>query len=406
MPAGALGVGRLHDADGVSVKTRAMSRCSIARAAVFVALAALAACGSSPAPSGAPSADGGGGTAATSSAGAAGTSSGGAAGMASSGAAGAAGAGAMETAGAGAAGTSANVAGAGGAPDRDAATDAGGGTAPASDAGAPPAPLPVGYPAGSAPRTEHKSITGPMTHTTIGFNVYLPPGYDSGTSRYPVVYDLHGLTGSEYDDPQWVVPSLEAAMKKDLIGPVIVVFPDGLMQSYYADSYDGKMPSETRIIRELIPWVDASYRTVANRQLRAVTGFSMGGYGAMELATKFPELFRVGVAYDAALDTWQTLVMRRASIAQATFGNMEAYFDKYSPWAYSTANASALAAEVALRLVPGPTYQMFDASFRDHLKSVSVPLDYIETTCPHDYGCALGAQGATSWTFIQSAFAR
>jgi S-formylglutathione hydrolase FrmB len=298
-------------------------------------------------------------------------------------------------------------------PSPDAPTDARVETAAVSptdvaapaDAGPLPAPQAVGYPAGSAPRTEQKSIVGPTTHQTIGFNVYLPPGYDSGALRYPVVYDLHGLTGNQFEDPQWVVPSLEAAMKKNLIGPVIVVFPDGLMQSYYADSADGRMPSETRIIRELIPYVDATYRTVAHRQLRAVTGFSMGGYGAMEFATKFPELFRVGVAYDAALDTWQTLVMRRAAIAQATFGDQETYFDKYSPWAFSTANAAVLRAQVALRLVPGPTYQMFDAAFRDHLQGLPVPLDYVETTCPHDYGCAIGAQGAQSWTFIQAAFA-
>jgi S-formylglutathione hydrolase FrmB len=292
-------------------------------------------------------------------------------------------------------------------PDRSevgVATDAT--ISPTSDASTLPAPPPPGYPAGSAPRTEQKSFVGPTTHQTIGFNVYLPPGYDSGAMRYPTVYDLHGLTGNQFEDGQWVIPSLEAAMKKNLIGPVIVVFPDGLQESYYADSADGKKPSETRIIRELIPLVDATYRTVANRQLRAVTGFSMGGYGAMELGTKFPELFRVAVAYDAALDTWQTLVGRRASIAQATFGNDETYFDKYSPWANATKNVAVLRASSALRLVPGTTYQMFDAAFRDHLAGLPLPLDYVETTCPHDYGCALGAQGAQSWTFIQSAFGR
>jgi len=106
-------------------------------------------------------------------------------------------------------------------------------------------------------------------------NVYLPPGYDSGSQHYPVVYDLHGLTGSQFEDAKWVIPSLEAAMKKNLIGPVIVVFPDGLMESYYADGKGGVKPSETRIMRELIPHIDATYRTVPNRQLRAVTGFSM-----------------------------------------------------------------------------------------------------------------------------------
>jgi S-formylglutathione hydrolase FrmB len=274
----------------------------------------------------------------------------------------------------------------------------------ASDAGPLPSPQPKGYPAGSAPRTEQKSMMGPISKTTIGFNVYLPPGYDSGSLRYPVVYDLHGLTGSQFEDAQWVIPSLEAAMKKSLIGPVIVVFPDGLMESYYADGKNGVKPSETRIMRELIPYVDATYRTYPNRQLRAVTGFSMGGYGAMELATKFPDFFRVGVAYDAALDTWTTLVGRRAYIATAQFGDDQAYFDMYSPWANAMKNAAILRATVALRLVPGTTYQMFDAAFRDHLAGLQIPLDYVETTCPHDYGCALMNQGATSWTFIESAF--
>jgi hypothetical protein len=124
----------------------------------------------------------------------------------------------------------------------------------------------------------------------------------------------------------------------------------------------------------------------------------------MELATKFPDVFRVGIAYDAALDTWATLVGRRAYIATAQFGDDEAYFNQYSPWANATKNAATLRASSALRLVPGTQYQAFDASFRDHLAKLPVPLDYVETTCPHDYGCLLTGQGAKSWTFIQSAF--
>jgi endo-1,4-beta-xylanase len=280
------------------------------------------------------------------------------------------------------------------------------GSAGTADAGALPSPQPKGHPAGSAARTEQKMLMGPITKTSIGFNVWLPPGYDSGSLRYPVIYDLHGLTGSQFEDAQWVIPSLEAAMKKNLIGPVIVVFPDGLMESYYADGKNGVKPSETRIVRELIPHVDATYRTVAHRQLRAVTGFSMGGYGALELAAKFPDVFRAGVAYDAALDTWQTLVGRRAYIATAQFGDDPAHFDLYSPWVNATKNAAALRASAGLRLVPGTTYQMFDAAFRDHLVGLQIPLDYVETTCPHDYGCLLTNQGAQSWTFIQAAFER
>jgi S-formylglutathione hydrolase FrmB len=369
-------------------------------------LAALAACGGSTPSSTTPDSSAGAtGTAgATSSAGATGsagaTSSAGATGSAgatsSAGATGSAGATSAPDAAAGTTGTS-----------DAAAPDGGAGSTGATDAAALPAPQPRGYPAGSAPRIESKSFAGPISKTTIGFQVYLPPGYDSSTTtRYPTVYDLHGLTGSQFEDPQWVVPSLEAAMKKNLIGPVIVVFPDGLVESYYADSKDGKKPSETRILKDLIPHVDATYRTVAHRHLRAVTGFSMGGYGAMELATKFPDVFVAGVAYDAALDTWQTLTMRRASIATATFGDDESWFNAYSPWENAKKNGAALSVAPMLRLVPGTTYQMFDSTFKAAMAAIPVPLDYVETTCPHDYGCALNAQGAQSWTFIEAAFDR
>jgi S-formylglutathione hydrolase FrmB len=285
-------------------------------------------------------------------------------------------------------------------PDTTSPSDA----TPNTDAAALPSPQPPGFPAGSASRTESRSFAGSVSKQTIGFNIYLPPAYAESGLRYPVVYDLHGLGGSQYDNGQWVIPSLEAAMKAKAIGPVIVVFPEGLPEAYYTDSKDGTKPSETRIIRDLIPYIDANYRTVAHRQLRAVTGFSMGGYGSMELATKFPDVFRVGIAYDAALDTWQTLVGRRAYIATAQFGDDEAYFNQYSPWANATKNAAALRAGSSLRLVPGTQYQAFDASFRDHLAKLPVPLDYVETTCPHDYGCLLTSQGAKSWAFIQAAF--
>ena len=173
---------------------------------------------------------------------------------------------------------------------------------PAADAGPLPSPQPVGFPGGSAARTESKSFVGADFQQTIGFQVYLPPGYVDGTTRYPTVYDLHGLTGSQLRGSP-VGGSVARSGDEGADRARHRVFPDGLTESYYADGKDGKKPSETRVVRELIPYIDATYRTVAHRQLRAVTGFSMGGYGAMELATKFPDMFRAGVAYDAALDS-------------------------------------------------------------------------------------------------------
>jgi S-formylglutathione hydrolase FrmB len=272
----------------------------------------------------------------------------------------------------------------------------------ASDAGSL-GPLPPGYPGGSASRLERSSFVGPITGQTIRYNVYVPPGYDGDQSRYPTLYDLHGLDGNQDSDDQVVTASLESAMHKNLIGPLLVVFPDGLTESYYANSKDGTRPSETRIIRELIPHIDATFRTIADRSERIVTGFSMGGYGSMEFAVKFPDLFRAGITYDGALDTWATLTARRDSIAQALFGGDESYFNLYSPWSNVQKNAAVLAASTSLRIVSGTTYAMFDSNFNQYASKVGVTIDYIATSCPHDYGCDLMTQGIQSWTFLQNA---
>lgn len=290
------------------------------------------------------------------------------------------------------------------APDGDAHAE---GAPSASNADAAPdaGPLPPGYPSGPPSRLEKKSMVGPITGQTILYNVYVPPGYDATQSRYPTLYDLHGLTDNQDSDVAVVMASLESAMHKDLIGPLLVVFPDGLTESYYADSKDGSKPSETRIVRELIPHIDQTYRTIADRRERVITGFSMGGYGSMEFAVKFPDVFRAAITYDGALDTWATLTARRNAIAQAVFGGDQTYFDLYSPWANAKKNAAALTASTALRIVSGTTYALFDSNYVDYATTVSLRIDYVATTCPHDYGCDLMTEGEHSWAFLQRALA-
>src|SRR5205085_1497127 len=73
--------------------------------------------------------------------------------------------------------------------------------------------------------------------------------------------------------------------------PMIVVLPNGGKSTMYKDSYDGRFPIETIVIKELIPHIDQTYRTIAARKGRAIEGFSMGGRGATRLAIKHPDLF-------------------------------------------------------------------------------------------------------------------
>jgi S-formylglutathione hydrolase FrmB len=195
-------------------------------------------------------------------------------------------------------------------------------------------------------------------------------------------------------------------MRNQVIGALIVVFPQGFAEGYWADTRDGARPAETQIIRELLPYVEGNFRTLAHRARRGVTGFSMGGFGAFAYALKYPELFSVGIGYDSALDTWETLMARRAYIATAAFGNDESSFDQISPWASATRNAAALVESSRLRGVTGSQYRDFNAAFSDHLTALGIPYDYVETDCAHFYGCPIEREGQNSWALVQAEFSQ
>ena len=119
-------------------------------------------------------------------------------------------------------------------------------------------------------------------------NVLLPDGYDI-SRRYPVLFLLHG-GGENYStfDTKYDIRNHTAG--RDLI----VVMPDGGAAGWYSDpesSNVGPRNWETFHVDELIPWVDATFSTIAQPAGRAVSGFSMGGFGALKYAAKHPELF-------------------------------------------------------------------------------------------------------------------
>ena len=119
--------------------------------------------------------------------------------------------------------------------------------------------------------------------------VVLPAEYtvpDMGGKRYPVLYLLHGAYGC-YSD--W---SNKADLHRlaDQYG-VIIVCPDGQDSWYFDSPVDPKMQFETYVSKELVTYVDSHYRTHANRFMRAITGLSMGGHGALFLAFRHPDVF-------------------------------------------------------------------------------------------------------------------
>jgi S-formylglutathione hydrolase FrmB len=136
-------------------------------------------------------------------------------------------------------------------------------------------------------------------------DVLLPNGYDdSGATRYPVLFLLHGSFG-KYSD--WATNGVA-----DLVGdlPLIVVMPDDGIDGSYSDWYGTVMGTtdvppawETYHLRELVPFVDATFPTIGTRAGRFIAGLSSGGAGTMKYAAANPGLFAAAGSFSGAVNT-------------------------------------------------------------------------------------------------------
>lgn len=147
----------------------------------------------------------------------------------------------------------------------------------------------------STPGLVHTTFKSKFMQTSVGYSVVLPPGYEESNERYPVVYWLHGGGGNECSS-LGTAQSWQGLYKTNRVRPIILVYPNGF-RSGYMDHHNGKIMVESMIIRELIPRIDATYRTIASREGRAAHGFSMGASGSLKFAFKYPDIFCSAVAY-------------------------------------------------------------------------------------------------------------
>ena len=132
--------------------------------------------------------------------------------------------------------------------------------------------------------------------------VVLPAGYEDGETDYPVLYLLHGGIG-HFDD--WIRQAPDSTMLPRLADEnnLIIIMPEGEVFSYYLDSpVQEDSQFETYLIREVLPFVDERFRTVASRNGRVITGLSMGGFGALYLSARHPDLFCAAGSMSGALN--------------------------------------------------------------------------------------------------------
>jgi S-formylglutathione hydrolase FrmB len=133
--------------------------------------------------------------------------------------------------------------------------------------------------------------------------ITLPNDYfQSGTTRYPVLYLLHGGAGG--NSAQWTTGG-GAAEQITNNRPLITVMPDGGKVGWFTnwvDQSQGAQKWADFYLTQVIPWVDANLRTIATKNGRAIAGLSMGGFGAVRLAQDRPDLFAYVASFSGAVD--------------------------------------------------------------------------------------------------------
>ena len=131
----------------------------------------------------------------------------------------------------------------------------------------------------------------------LPYRIIVPVDYKTNPEqRYPVIYLLHGLTGN-YANWTNQTKLAEYAKKHNFI----IVTPDG-GDGWYTDSVSAPNDKyESYIVKELIPEIDKTYRTMADREHRIMAGLSMGGYGSLKFGMKYPEMFSLIGSFSGAL---------------------------------------------------------------------------------------------------------
>lgn len=223
----------------------------------------------------------------------------------------------------------------------------------------------VNVPKNPPERVSHGTFHSECMDRPVGFNIYLPPGYEADSSvRFPVVYFLHGSIGNESRSIQ-LSTCLHKAILAGKAPPMIMVFANGGSNSNYIDSIDGTVLAETLIIQELIPHIDGAYRTIGQRSGRAIQGFSMGGGGALRIAAKFPDLFSSVVVYGAGgvrefdhMPTAEEIqdvkkAKRKLALKRAVMGNDLAYWQETGSWYLLEKNRDQIAGLLPIRIVIG-----------------------------------------------------
>jgi len=206
-------------------------------------------------------------------------------------------------------------------------------------------------------RIQCDALSSQILKYPVHYCVYLPASYDTGATKtvpehYPVLYFLHGLGDNEktlFNSGGWTL--LDDLRQEHKLGDFLIVAPEG-RRSFYINSADNSVRYSDFFLQEFIPLIEKKYRIAKGRSNRAISGISMGGYGALRFAFSHPEMFSAVSAQSAALITESPQDLDTAARSGAPLGKMLAdvfgnpidssHWKNNDPFVLAQKNAAAL----------------------------------------------------------------
>lgn len=280
-----------------------------------------------------------------------------------------------------------------GATIADALTGSGSGATPSGLPSLPPSDLTTGGVVGPSPSPGSGAIAGSIVSTTRPWltwrptgagttsglvvpapwgptgatdplGIYLPPGYNTSTRRYPVLYEVPRSL-AHWQSAMYIKSALDSLIDAGTIPPLIMVFavenggpfPD----SECVDSLDHREWFASWMTKTVVPTIDATYRTIANPAARATVGFSQGGFCSAMLASRDPTIFATAIAFSgyfqAGVQSGQT------PNAWLPFGGNPSYETTFSPIGLCPRIANAVKSRMFFELSAAPTEPFYGPQY-------------------------------------------
>ena len=176
-------------------------------------------------------------------------------------------------------------------------------------------------------RIDCNALDSQILKHPVHYCVYLPASYDASAhqhpaQKYPVLYFLHGLGDNErslFNSGGWTL--FDELRQQHKMGEFLIAAPEG-GRAFYVNSADGSVLYSNFFLQEFIPLIESKYRIGKGRSNRAISGISMGGYGALHFAFAHPELFSAVSAQSAALITESPQELDTAARSGAPLGKL------------------------------------------------------------------------------------